>query len=69
VGAIEGERLNVASVRSSIARRLGVVIGAPAPVDRHVEGMVEMVLDATGEWDYSLIHLTGQVLGEGREMC
>ncbi|MBS0356818.1 MAG: Fic family protein [Proteobacteria bacterium] len=44
---IEGERLNVASVRSSIARRLGVDVGALAPVDRHVEGVVEMVLDAT----------------------
>jgi len=45
--AIEGEALNVASVRSSVARRLGVDIGALAPVDRHVEGVVEMVLDAT----------------------
>jgi Fic family protein len=44
---IEGEALNVSSVRSSIARRLGVDIGALAPVDRHVEGVVEMVLDAT----------------------
>ncbi len=44
---IEGELLNVASVRSSIARKLGVDIGALAPVDRHVEGVVEMVLDAT----------------------
>ena len=44
---IEGELLNVASVRSSIARRLGMDIGALAPVDRHVEGVVEMVLDAT----------------------
>jgi Fic family protein len=44
---IEGEHLNVESVRSSIARRLGVDIGAPAPLDRHVEGVVEMVLDAT----------------------
>ena len=44
---IEGERLNVESVRSSIARRLGVDIGALAPVDRHVEGIVEMVIDAT----------------------
>jgi Fic family protein len=44
---IEGERLDAASVRSSIARRLGVDIGALAPVDRHVEGIVEMVLDAT----------------------
>ncbi|QDQ26443.1 Fic family protein [Chitinimonas arctica] len=44
---IEGEQLNVASVRSSIARRLGIDIGSLAPVDRHVEGVVEMVLDAT----------------------
>lgn len=44
---IEGERLDVEPVRSSIARRLGVDIGALAPVDRHVEGVVEMVLDAT----------------------
>jgi Fic family protein len=44
---IEGDQLNVESVRSSIARRLGVDIGALAPVDRHVEGVVEMVLDAT----------------------
>lgn len=44
---IEGEQLNVASVRSSIARRLGVDIGALAPIDRHVEGVVEMMLDAT----------------------
>ena len=44
---IEGEVLNVQSVRSSIARRMGVDIGAVAPVDRHVEGVVEMVLDAT----------------------
>ena len=44
---IEGEVLNVESVRASIARRLGVDIGAVAPVDRHVEGVVEMVLDAT----------------------
>ncbi len=46
---IEGEQLDVESVRSSIARRLGVDIGALAPVDRHVEGVVEMVLDATAD--------------------
>ena len=44
---IEGDLLNVDSVRSSIARRLGVEISALAPVDRHVEGVVDMVLDAT----------------------
>lgn len=48
---IEGALLNVESVRSSIARRLGVDIGALAPVDRHVEGVVEMVLDATANCD------------------
>lgn len=47
--AIEGEQLDQAAVRSSIARRLGVDIGALAPVDRHVEGVVDMVLDATGQ--------------------
>jgi Fic family protein len=44
---IEGEQLNLQTVRSSVARRLGVDIGALAPVDRQVEGIVEMVLDAT----------------------
>jgi Fic family protein len=44
---IEGEVLNLESVRSSLARRLGVDIGAVAPIDRHVEGVVEMVFDAT----------------------
>lgn len=44
---IEGERLDVNSVRSSLARRLGVDIGALAPVDRNVDGVVEMVLNAT----------------------
>ncbi len=44
---IEGEQLNLESVRSSIARRLGVAIGALAPVDRSVEGVVAMILDAT----------------------
>ncbi len=44
---IEGEQLDIESVRSSVARHLGVDIGAQAPVDRHVDGVVEMVLDAT----------------------
>ena len=44
---IEGEKLNPDSVRSSIARRLGVDMGALAPADRHVDGVVDMVLDAT----------------------
>lgn len=44
---IEGERINASSVRSSIARRLGVDVGALAPEDRSVDGVVDMVLDAT----------------------
>jgi len=44
---IEGEVLPVASVRSSLARRLGVDVGALASADRHVDGVVDMVLDAT----------------------
>ncbi len=44
---IEGEKLDPDSVRSSIARRLGVDIGALAPTDRKVEGVVDMILDAT----------------------
>jgi Fic family protein len=44
---MEGEQLNAESVRSCIARRLGVDIGALAPVDRHIEGVVERVIDAT----------------------
>ena len=44
---IEGEMLSQDVVRSSIARKLGLDIGALAPSDRHVEGVVEMMLDAT----------------------
>jgi Fic family protein len=44
---IEGVTLNPDTVRSSIARRLGVDIGALAPTDRQVDGVVDMVLDAT----------------------
>ena len=44
---IEGERLDTEQVRSSIARRLGMDIGALLPVDRHIEGIVEVMLDAT----------------------
>jgi Fic family protein len=44
---IEGEILDRDQVRSSIARRLGIDIGALTPPDRDVEGVVEMMLDAT----------------------
>ena len=44
---IEGEILNPEQVRSSVARNLGLDIGGLAPVDRDVEGIVELMLDAT----------------------
>ena len=44
---IEGENLDKEQVRSSIASRLGMDIGALIPADRDVEGVVEMMLDAT----------------------
>ena len=47
---IEGEKLDKDQVRSSIARRLGLDIGGLIPIDRHVEGVVEMILDATGHY-------------------
>jgi Fic family protein len=45
---IEGEALARDQVRSSIARRLGMDIVGLVPADRDVEGVVEMMLDATG---------------------
>src|SRR5579872_5452131 len=47
---IEGEILDKDQVRSSLARRLGVDIGGLTPADRHVEGIVEMMLDATEKY-------------------
>ncbi len=44
---IEGEYFDPETVRSSIALRLGVDVGALKPADRHVEGVVDMLLDAT----------------------
>jgi Fic family protein len=44
---IEGEKLDAEQVRSSIARRLGMDVGGLKAVDRSVEGVVEMMLDAT----------------------
>ena len=51
---IEGEVLDRDQVRSSIARRLGMDIGALTPADRNVEGVVEMMLDATQKYDKPL---------------
>jgi Fic family protein len=44
---IEGQILDANQVRSSIARRLGMDIAGLVPSDRHVDGLVEMILDAT----------------------
>lgn len=51
---IEGELLDADQVRSSIARRLGIDIGGLVNADRHVEGVVEMMLDATQRFDQPL---------------
>ncbi len=48
--AIEGEKLDAGQVRSSLARHLGIEVGGTAPVSRSVEGVVEMMLDATGNF-------------------
>lgn len=51
---IEGEVLNPDQVRSSVARRLGMDIAGLVPADRHVEGIVEMMLDATQNYQKEL---------------
>jgi Fic family protein len=51
---IEGEILDKEQVRSSIARRLGLDVGGNIHVDRNVEGIVEMMLDATQHYTDSL---------------
>ncbi len=51
---IEGDNLDVDQVRSSIARRLGMDIAGLVPADRDVEGVVEMMLDATQGFDRPL---------------
>src|ERR1035438_1831434 len=51
---IEGEKLSSAQVRSSVARRLGMDVGGLQTVDRNVEGVVEMMLDATRRYDEPL---------------
>ena len=51
---IEGEKLDARQVRSSIARRLGLDAGGVVPADRHVEGVVDMMLDATRHYEQPL---------------
>lgn len=51
---IEGEKLDLDQVRSSVARRLGIDIGALTPADRQVEGVVDMTLDTMQRYDARL---------------
>jgi len=51
---IEGAILDREQVRSSLARRLGLESGGLKPADRHTEGVVDMILDATQNCDQPL---------------
>jgi len=53
---IEGEILNYDQVRSSIAKKLGLNIGGLKTIDRNVEGVVEMMVDATQNYQKQLSH-------------
>ena len=48
--AIEGETLNMAAVRSSVAIRLGTTPTILAPVPRNVEGLLDVMNDAAANW-------------------
>src|SRR5712691_13059020 len=48
--AIEGAALNPESVRLSLARRMGLSVAGAPPADRHIEGIVEMMLDVTQKY-------------------
>ena len=54
---IEGELLNFQQVRSSIARRLGIPTAGLVPSNRYVEGVVEMMLDATQRFSSPLTEM------------
>lgn len=51
---IEGQILDKHIVRSSIARRLGIDLGGETPVSRDIEGVVEMMLDATQNYSQKM---------------
>lgn len=53
---IEGEMLNYEQVRSSVARRLGIEFAGMVHANRNVEGVVEMMLDATQRFNEPLDH-------------
>jgi Fic family protein len=52
--AIEGEHLSHEQVRSSLAKRLGIDVGTPPTPDRHIEGLVDVMLDATSNYTHPL---------------
>lgn len=52
--AIEGQKLEEAAVRSSVARRLGLPTGGVKKEDRHAEGMIDVILDATVNYEKPL---------------
>ncbi|MCL1077054.1 Fic family protein [Parashewanella spongiae] len=52
--AIEGEKLNASSVRSSLANKLGVQETKPYPTSKQTEGLAEMMVDAIDNWDQRL---------------
>lgn len=52
--AIEGETLDIETVKDSVARRLGVDRGGLASSDHYIEGLVEMAIDATQRYDLPL---------------
>ncbi|WP_010179675.1 Fic family protein [Aquimarina agarilytica] len=51
---IEGEILDLEQVRSSVARRLGIELAGAIESERHIDGIVEMMLDATQRYDLPL---------------
>jgi Fic family protein len=51
---IEGEHFRTDEVRSSVARKLGIDIGGYKPVSRHIDGVTEMLIDATSRYDQPL---------------
>ena len=53
---IEGVELNNDQVRSSVARKLGVHLQNPAESSRYIDGVVEMALDATVNFNSPLTH-------------
>ena len=49
--AIEGEALDLASVRSSVARRLGITSDFIAAVPRNIEGLLDVMESAAADWE------------------